>query len=404
MTSYAPQTELPITMDDVLRDKINGLKDGICARAIEGDRSSAHPQEDLDAMHDAGLFGLEAPQEFGGMGVNSAVANDVVRQLAVWNSSSAHILFVHSVGLKSIPFLGNQEQTERYMTEVVKNGKRFGVASSEHGTHVLDWKCRIKPVEGGYLLNGAKLFCSGSGGSDYIMVFAVVEGAPSLMEGVTILMVPTNQPGVVQNDDWDNMGQRQTSSQSISFNDVFVPMADALGEPGVILQLQPSMWALYYQSAFTALHAGMAEGALLAAIDYARTKTRPWIPSGIQHAVEDPYIQRTIGRMQTHVSAMRTLINRANEAVILVERGMLDRGEGAIRVAEAKIFSTEVALDVSTTLFQVCGARASGNAYGLDRFWRNARTMTLHDPIEWKYQEVGNFLLTDTLPTPAFYS
>lgn len=404
MTSYRPQHALPIVMDEALVDKINSLKTGMCARAIAGDHTSAHPQEDLDAMRDAGLFGMEAPQEFGGMGVNSAVANDAIRQLAVWNSSSAHVLFVHSVGLKSIPFLGNQMQIQRYMRETVQQGKRIGVASSEHGIHVLDWKCRIKAVDGGYLLNGAKLFCSGSGGSDYLMVFAVLEGAPSLMEGVTILMVPTNQAGVVQNNDWDNMGQRQTASQSITFNDVFVPLEDALGEPGVILKLQPSMWALYYQSAFCALHTGMAEGALAAAIDYVRNQTRPWIPSGIQNAVEDPYIQRTIGRMQAQVSALRTLVNRANEAVILVERGMLDRGEGAIRVAEAKIFSTEVALEVSTKLFQVCGARASANKYGLDRFWRNARTMTLHDPVDWKCQEVGAFLLTDTPPTPAFYS
>ena len=404
MSSYSQQTQFPITMDDDLREKVEGLKEGICARAVEGDLTSAHPQEDMDAIRDAGLFGLEAPKEFGGMGVNSAVANDAIRQIAVWNSSTAHILFVHSVGLKSIPFLGNEEQTKRYMTEAVQNGKRFGVAASEHGQHVMDWSCKMTPTDGGYLLNGNKLFCSGSGESDYIMTFAVLEGAPSLIEGVMIMMVPSNQEGVQQNKDWDNMGQRQTSSQSISFNNVFIPQEDILGEPCSIMQLEPSMWALYYQSAFCALHAGMAEGALNEAIDYARNKTRPWILSGIDKAVNDPYIQGALGQMQTQVSAMRTLINRANEAVILVERGMLDRGEGAIRIAEAKVFSTDVALDVTSKIFQVCGARATSKKYSIDRFWRNARTMTLHDPVDWKRNEIGHYLLTDEPPMPTFYS
>lgn len=148
----------------------------------------------------------------------------------------------------------------------------------------------------------------------------------------------------------------------------------------------------------------MAEGALNEAIDYARTKTRPWILSGIQKAVDDPFIQRTIGKMKTQVSAMRTLINRANEAVILVERGMLDRGEAAIRIAEAKSFSTDVAIEVGSQAFQVCGARATSKKYAIDRFWRNARTMTLHDPVEWKNHEIGHYLLTDEPPVPTFYS
>lgn len=404
MSSYAQQTQFPTTMDDDLRAKIHALKEGICSRAVEGDVSGAHPTEDMALMRDAGLFGLEAPTKFGGMGVNSAVANDVFRELAIWNSSSAHILFVHSVNLKSIPFLGSEAQIERYMHEAVHEGKRFGVASSEHGTHIMDWNCVVEPVDGGYLLKGTKHFCSGSGGSDYIMVFAVVEGAPSLAEGIVILMVPTNQEGVQQNLDWDNMGQRQTDSQSITFNKVFVPTEDVLGEPGTIMSIHPHMWALYYQSAFCALHAGMAEGALEAAVDYVRTKTRPWTPTGIASAAEDPYILRTVGHMKTQVSAMRTLINRANEAVVLVENGLIDRGEGAVRIAEAKAFSTEVSLDVTSEMFKVCGARASGNQYRMDRYWRNIRTMSLHDPVEWKLHEIGNYAVTQTPPNPTFFS
>jgi len=404
MGNYVADKSLEICMDEDLRGRIQQIIPGIDDRAVEGDASGAYPKEDMDAMADIGLLALEVPEVFGGLGKNTAVANDIVRELAIHNSSSAHILFVHGVGVRTLQVLADDSQLQRYMGEVVERGKRFGVAASEMGQHVMDWSCRMVPVEGGYELSGMKHFCSGHEESDYIMVFAVLDGAPSLQEGVLICMVPTRQEGVIVHGDWNAMGQRQTGSGTVTFESVFVPQEDVLGTPGRIMELEPSTWALFYQSAFCALHTGMAEGALAAAIDYARTKTRPWVLSGVQAAVEDPYILRTVGRMQAQVSSVRTLVNRANEAVLLVMDGKITRGEGAIRIAEAKVISTEVALDVTSTAFQVCGARATARKYGIDRFYRSARTMTLHDPLDWKNNEIGNYLLTDTPPSPSFYS
>jgi len=404
MNSYALDGTMEICMDQALAERIREIIPGINERAVDGDASGDYPSADMDAMADIGLLKLEVPEAYGGMEKNPAVSNDVVRELAIYNSSSAHILFVHGVGVRTLQVLADESQMRRYMHEVVEKKRRFGVAASEQGQHVMDWSCRMTPVEDGYVLSGRKHFCSGHEESDYIMVFAVLEGARSLQEGVMICMVPTKEKGVIVHGDWDAMGQRQTGSGTVTFDSVFVPREDVLGYPGQIMELEPSMWALFYQSAFCALHTGLAEGALAAAIDYARTKTRPWILSGVESAVQDPYILRTIGRMQAQVSSVRTLMNRANEAVMLVLMGKIGRAEGAIRIAEAKIVSTEVALDVTSTAFQVCGARATSRKYGIDRFYRSARTMTLHDPVDWKSSEIGNYLLTDTPPSPSFYS
>ena len=398
------RVDLPIHMDDDAAARIEQVAPGIKERAISGDREGRFPYDDMAALKKAGLFALEVPREEGGLGHNTAQANHVFREIARLNSSTAQVFFVHSVGVRSIPHLASPSQTERYIKAVAEDGARFGVAASEHGKTVMDWNTKMTRVEGGYTLAGTKHFCTGHEGSDYIMVFGVLDTAPSLVEGVIICMVKTVQDGVVLHGDWDAMGQRQTSSGSVTFENVFVSDENIFGEPGSIMKLEPSLWGPYYQSAFSALHMGMAQGALDAAVDYARTKTRPWPSAGVEQASFDPYIQRTVGDLQAKVSAGHMMCDYANEAALHIERGLLDRGEGAVRIAETKVYTTECALDVTSAVFQVCGARATYRKNGIDRFYRSARTMTLHDPVDWKRQEIGNYLLNDTPPMPTFYS
>ena len=73
-------------------------------------------------------------------------------------------------------------------------------------------------------------------------------------------------------------------------------------------------------------------------------------------------------------------------------------GRGSIAVAQAKAFASEVAVEVASDLFSLTGASAADERYDLSRHWRNARTHASHDPVDWKYHHVGNYLLNDVLP------
>jgi alkylation response protein AidB-like acyl-CoA dehydrogenase len=81
-----------------------------------------------------------------------------------------------------------------------------------------------------------------------------------------------------------------------------------------------------------------------------------------------------------------------------------ERGESAVAIAAAKIITTRVGLDVATRIFDATGARATSARFGLDRFWRDLRTHTLHDPIDYKLRDVGRWWLTGEWPKPSFYS
>ncbi|MEH2149151.1 acyl-CoA dehydrogenase family protein [Nostoc sp.] len=79
-------------------------------------------------------------------------------------------------------------------------------------------------------------------------------------------------------------------------------------------------------------------------------------------------------------------------------------GECALCVATAKVAATRIGLDVTNRIFEVMGARATTAKYGFDRYWRNLRTFTLHDPVDYKIQEIGNWAFNDELPKLNFYS
>lgn len=73
-------------------------------------------------------------------------------------------------------------------------------------------------------------------------------------------------------------------------------------------------------------------------------------------------------------------------------------------IATAKVAATKVGLEIANRIFEVMGARATSNQYSFDRYWRNLRTFTLHDPVDYKLRDIGNWVLNDELPQPSFYS
>ncbi len=81
-----------------------------------------------------------------------------------------------------------------------------------------------------------------------------------------------------------------------------------------------------------------------------------------------------------------------------------DRGQAAVSIAQCKILATRAVLDITARIFEVTGAGGTSGKWGFDRFWRNARTLTLHDRLDYKVHDVGQWFLNGKWPTPSFYS
>ena len=158
------------------------------------------------------------------------------------------------------------------------------------------------------------------------------------------------------------------------------------------------------QLVHAAIEVGIAGGALRDTRAYLREKARPSteaVRAGAAVAADDPHVLHRYGRAATRVRAAEALL--ADAAAVLDEIGLEPAdadaaARGSLAVAGAKAFASEVAVEVSSELFQLCGTSSTASKYDLDRHWRNARTHSVHDPLDWKYHHIAAYELADVLP------
>ncbi|MFJ4920680.1 SfnB family sulfur acquisition oxidoreductase [Streptomyces sp. NPDC088725] len=372
--------------------------------AAERDAGRVLPRAELDRLSDAGLLAITVPREHGGADVTARTLAEVFRLLASGDPSLAQIPQSHFVYVNVLRRQGTAAQQKFFFAEVLA-GRRFGNAQSERGTkHVQDIRTRLVPqdpelpgAEGSYVLSGEKHYSTGALFADWIPVLARIPGDAG--EGALhVAYVPRDAPGVSVVDDWDGMGQRTTASGTVRLAEVVVP-ADRV-VPHHLTFEGPQLHGAVAQLLHAAIDAGIASAALAEAAEFVRTKSRPWFESGYETAAEDPLLVQRFGELGVRVRAADALLAAAADAVDAARASLTDdtAAEASIAVAAAKVSAATAAVDTSSALFEVAGTRAALDSLNLNRFWRDARTHTLHDPVRWKVQHIGRYVLSGTRP------
>ena len=152
-----------------------------------------------------------------------------------------------------------------------------------------------------------------------------------------------------------------------------------------------------------------ALGVFAAAQEYTRKTTKPWLTSGVNSATQDPYILHHYGEFWVELQAAIALADRVAQQVQAawkkdIALTLEERGEAAIAVFCAKTSATRVGLDITTRIFETLGSRATATKYGFDCYWRDLRTFTLHDPVDYKLRDIGDWILNSQLPNVTQYS
>jgi alkylation response protein AidB-like acyl-CoA dehydrogenase len=383
--------------------------------AVQRDQAGGTPTAELEELRASGLLSLAIPKEYGGWGADWPTTLEVIREIAKVDASLGHLYGYHIGCVPMIELYGSVEQKERLYREIAQNDWRVGNASSENNSHVLEWKVSATPTaDGGYVLNGTKHFCSGSKDSDLLVVFGVIQEESPLKGAIITAIIPTNREGVQVNSDWQAIGMRQTDSGSTEFHNAKVYPDEVLGAPNSVVQAfvtsnRGSLWTPTIQIIFSSVYLGAAHGALETALEYTRTQTRPWTPAGVTKATDDPYTIRTYGEFAIELQGADAAAREAARLLQQIwDKGNAvtpeERGELMVKVSGVKALSTKVALDITSRIFEVTGSRATHPRYGFDRFWRNIRTHTLHDPVSYKIADVGNHTLNGRYPVPGFTS
>lgn len=345
------------------------------------------------------MLSLSIPTEYGGQGATWPTIFKTVQILAQADSSLAHVYAFHHLLIATVQLFAQPAQYQHWLQQTVQQQLFWGNALNP-----LDRRTTVTPVaDSEYLFQGDKSFCSGSVDSD-LLLCSGYDATGRLL----IAVIPSTRSGVYFLGDWHNMGQRQTDSGTTHFEQVCVHQHELLLNPGPLSTPYASLRPLIAQLIFVHLFLGVAEGAFETAIQSVQGQ-KAWSKSRVEKAVDDPFIQRHCAEFYLQLESVRLLADKAVQSVqqawcIGPELTAEQRGEVAVAIATAKIASTNTSLYITEHMFQVMGARATTAQLNLDRFWRNVRTQTLHDPVDYKYQELGEWVLTGKVPDPSFYS
>lgn len=372
----------------------------LAVSASQRDRQGGTAKRERDVIRASGLLNASIAKAQGGLGAEWTEVLDIVRLFARVDSSLAHVFGFQHLLLASVRLFGTEEQWALLHTATVNHRWFWGNALNP-----LEPTTTLSRVGKDFELNGTKSFSSGSVDADQLLISAIDAETGKLV----VAVIPGHRKGLTALGDWDNMGQRQTDSGTVEFRRVVVSQDEILSNPGPLGNTFATLRPLIAQLTLTNVYIGLAEGALHEGRKYTLTSRRAWPNSSATSAREDPLILRRYGKLSVAIAAASALADRAAEA-LTVAYGLENtltpeqRAQTALRVVKAKIAATEAALTTTAEIFDVTGARATASKVNLDRFWRNARTHTLHDPVDNKLTELGSFTLNHEFPKPTFYS
>lgn len=378
------------------------VADQLGTDAVARDRANKTPYAETKLLKDSGLVTLLVPEEYGGGGGHWATAFAAVRIIAATDASIAQLLAYHYINEGNIVFTIPEEAERRRWYEATVAG-RWVWGDSVNPT---DPDLTLEPNEHGWVLNGRKRYSTGSAVGDVLLVNARITSGQD-EEKVISFVLDDQRQGVEYLDDWDFLGQRLSSSNSVIYHDVQVREEDVLGE----LADEPysTLVTAGIQLAFGNLYLGIAEGALAKARELINARPNSWFLSPADKYRHDPFVQRLVGDFKSQTAAVAALaekVNRRYEHMTTLGEAVTAevRGELAIEIAELKVISSEVATQLTHQIFEATGTSSTASKQGFDLYWRNVRTHSLHDPVDYKKLEVGANYLNGELQPLSLYT
>lgn len=391
MSAAAPAEAAVHERADVLA-RVRELHGELTEGGRRADAEARDPAENLAVLFRIGAGRLCVPTAYGGLEDGGSFAAwpaviDTITEIASADGPTAQNWLTTWLVARMIFTSGMPPATLEWVADrLLTEGLRLVSSAAETGSG--SGPVTARDVPGGVMVNGTKTFNSNSG--DPERTLAHVHCTRDGVRGDCSALVALDDPGVTLHGDWDVMGQRGTCSQTVTYDDVFVPDGQHYRPEGVNALFVAAAVQLH-----AALLHGMADGAFRAMTGHVRRPGHRGTLPSYPDAVSDPLVQRRVGELSARLAASRALLRESARAVDTV-----DAVPAAIRAASfrSKLVASATALEISSALFDLTGARTTANSHGFDRYWRNARTFASHDPADAKNAYVGAWELTGTEP------
>lgn len=377
-------------------------RDELYRMSAEVDRTT----DSAEAMHvawRAGIHRLSITREFGGLsdgdprfGLEAAAS--ALLDIAAGEQSVGQMVGTQFLLLRTVFTSDTKVSTEvrqAIASAFASEETRFFGAGNPTGVPSNPGLVATR-VPGGLRIDGTIAFATQSNGKRGIVAcnawLPTDDGSDyEMVTGYTRL----GEPGVIVHDDWDNMGQRATGSGGMTLEGVLVPdgwwhpfdlaarAARGLGAPGFPL--------------VAIMLLGMGEAAYRAEVEFLTTRVdRPIWPI-FSGPGDDVLVHRRLGKHKTSLAAARALVMQAARDAAHADEST-DYAELTVQSVAARQAATEAALYVSADMFELTGARSTAAKYDMDRFWRNARTLGIHDAADIDYVTIGHHALNGAFP------
>lgn len=335
----------------------------------ELDEKEEFPAEIIKVLAQSDLFSLCIPQEYGGIGgglMDLCIATEEISRI---DGGVATCYAASFLGMFPILLFGTEEQKKKYLPEIASGRKltAFGLTEPEAGSDASAVKTTARKDKDNYILNGTKHFITNGGDAEIYTIIAVTNKDKG-PRGVSAFIVEKGMEGFSFGKKEEKMGIRASTTSELIFNEVKVPKVNLLGEREGIGFIATLKTFDQSRPGVAAQAVGIAQGSLELATQYSHQRVQfgKTISSfqGIQWMLAD---------MATKTEAARSLVY---SVASMIDRGIKDSGAAS---AAAKLFASDVAMEVATNAVQIYGGYGYMRDYPIEKFMRDAKITQIYE-------------------------
>jgi alkylation response protein AidB-like acyl-CoA dehydrogenase len=367
MSAFDPLTEEQREIRELVRTI---AREKIAPRAAEIDKTAEFPWDVVEVFRENDLFGIMYDEEYGGIGESSLMTLVAIEEVSKVCATSGLIIAVQELGSLGIKLAGTAEQKQRFLPRLATGEWLAAYALTEPGSGSDSAAMRTTALREGdeYVLNGGKRFITSAGIASVYVVFAKTDPAKG-HPGISAFVVEADTPGFEVGRIEPKMGIKGSTTGEIFFNGARVPAGNLLGEEGGGFKIAMRILDRS-RPGIGAQGLGLAQGATDYAVEYAKTRETMGKPIG-QHQL----IAGMLADMETKCEAARGLLYKVGQ--------MIDEGDSGPELtklsAMAKLYCTDVAMEVTTDAVQVLGGYGYIQEYPLERMMRDAKITQIYE-------------------------
>ena len=335
---------------------------------VELDEKEEFPWAIMKDLADTDLFRVFIPEEYEGLGGGCLELCLVVEELSRACPGVAVSYAGSLLGSFDLLKYGSEEQKRKYLPDIA-SGKRlaaFAVTEAEAGSDIGNIKTTATRTDKGYLINGTKQFITNGGEADIYTVIVSTDKARGA-RGASALLVEKDTPGFSFGRKEKKMGIRASATRELVFEDCLVPAENIIGREGMGFIMTLGLFD-YTRPGIAAQAVGVAQGALEAAVDYARERIQFGHP-----IISFQAVQHMLANMAIDVEAARALVYAVARAI--------DSGGKSFskESAMAKVFASDTAMRVTTDAVQIFGGVGYMRDYPVEKMMRDAKIMQIYE-------------------------